>query len=244
MSAMPPTAAEKRTSWDFRIAPWDLYGLIGVKASNHHLLVRRIAIISSSRPNCRQAAARSDSQGWPKAIAKRLVLDGREHSGRLCRFGTMVILPGVFLSLWCDNYDDAEGSPPSGASVAPHTCIRSVAEDRNHDAVMRIGGEAPRRWAHSKPRLEGHSPIPGCRHLGPSSAAQLTGTADSPRCLPTGTSQAARRRSRPAGASPVVTSFQNAMRSLRASATIMVLRVPLRASAVRLRYQSASELFF
>ena len=23
----------------------------------------------------------------------------------------MVILPGVFLSLWCDNYDDAEGSP-------------------------------------------------------------------------------------------------------------------------------------
>src|SRR5262252_10386909 len=69
----------------------------------------------------------------------------------------MVILPGVFLSLWCDNYDDAEGSPPSGASVAPHTCIRSVAEDRNHDAVMRIGGEAPRRWAHSKPRLEGQS---------------------------------------------------------------------------------------
>ena len=41
--------------------------------------------------------------------------------------------------------------------------------------------------------------------------------------------QAAGRRSKPAGASPVVTSRQSAMRSLRASATIMVFRVPLRA---------------
>src|SRR5262249_57936341 len=45
------------------------------------------------------------------------------------------------------NYDDTEGSSPSGASVAPQTCIRSIREDRNHDAVMRIGGEAPRRRA-------------------------------------------------------------------------------------------------
>src|SRR5213075_700287 len=29
------------------------------------------------------AAERSEGQGWPKAIAKRLALDGREHSGRL-----------------------------------------------------------------------------------------------------------------------------------------------------------------
>jgi hypothetical protein len=52
------------------------------------------------------------------------------------------------------------------------------------------------------------------------------------------------RRSRPAGASPVVTSRQSAIRSLRASATIMVLRVPPRASAVRLRYHSANTLSF
>src|SRR5262249_19955724 len=50
------------------------------------------------------------------------------------------------------NYDDTEGSSPSGASIAPQTCIRSIREDRNHDADMRIGGEAPRRRAHSKAR--------------------------------------------------------------------------------------------
>src|SRR5258708_17368523 len=27
--------------------------------------------------------------------------------------------------------------------LAPQTCIRSIHKDRNHDAVMRIGGEAP-----------------------------------------------------------------------------------------------------
>jgi hypothetical protein len=39
--------------------------------------------ISSFRSNFSSAAARSDGQGWPQAIAKRLALDGREHSGRL-----------------------------------------------------------------------------------------------------------------------------------------------------------------
>jgi hypothetical protein len=57
------------------------------------------------------------------------------------------------------NCDDTEGSSPSGASIAPQTCIRSIREDRNHDAVMRIGGETPRRRAYSKPRLNGHSPL-------------------------------------------------------------------------------------
>jgi hypothetical protein len=44
-------------------------------------------IISSSRSNCLLAAARSDGQGWPKAIAKRLALDRREHSGMLVSRG-------------------------------------------------------------------------------------------------------------------------------------------------------------
>ena len=52
------------------------------------------------------------------------------------------------------------------------------------------------------------------------------------------------RRSNPAGASPVVTNRQSAMRSLRANATIMVLRVPPRAPAVRVRYHSANTLSF
>ena len=37
----------------------------------------------------------------------------------------------------------SEGSSPLGADLAPHTCIRSVRLDPDHDAVMRIGGEAP-----------------------------------------------------------------------------------------------------
>jgi hypothetical protein len=33
------------------------------------------------------AAAHSGGHGWPRAIAKRLALDGREHSGKLGRSG-------------------------------------------------------------------------------------------------------------------------------------------------------------
>ena len=51
-------------------------------------------------------------------------------------------------------------------------------------------------------------------------------------------------RRRPPVVSPVVTKRQSAMTSLRASATIIVLRVPIRLSAVRARYHSASALSF
>jgi hypothetical protein len=57
-------------------------------------------------------------------------------------------------------------------------------------------------------------------------------------------SHVAGRRSRPARTSPVVTNRQSAMMSFRASATIIVLRVPPRASAVRFRYHSANTLSF
>src|ERR1700720_2990534 len=54
--------------------------------------------------------------------------------------------------------------------------------------------------------------------------------------------QDAGRKTTPSSGSPVVTKRQSAMISLRASATIMVLRVPLRLSAVRARYHRASAL--
>ena len=47
------------------------------------------------------------------------------------------------------------------------------------------------------------------------------------------------RRTTPSGASPVVTSLHSAISSFLAKATIMVLRVPPRASAVRARYHRA-----
>ena len=90
----------------------------------------------------------SGRQGWPKAIAERVALDGHERSGRLVGSRKPVLRTG-----FCD---DTEGSSPSGANFAPQTCIRLIREDRNHDAIVRIGGEAPRRRAHSKPRLEDH----------------------------------------------------------------------------------------
>src|SRR3954469_9884394 len=54
----------------------------------------------------------------------------------------------------------------------------------------------------------------------------------------------AARKTTPAGTSPVVTIRHSAISSFLASATIRVLRVPPRASAVRARYHCASALSF
>ena len=56
--------------------------------------------------------------------------------------------------------------------------------------------------------------------------------------------QPAGRRMTPSNISPVVTKRQSAMSSLRANATIIVLRVPKRLSAVRAWYDCASALSF
>src|SRR5258706_16090520 len=56
--------------------------------------------------------------------------------------------------------------------------------------------------------------------------------------------QPAGRKTTPSSVSPVVTKRQSAMSSLRASATIIVLRVPTRLSAVRPRYDNANALSF
>jgi hypothetical protein len=53
-----------------------------------------------------------------------------------------------------------------------------------------------------------------------------------------------RTKTTPSSISPVVTKRQSAMSSLRASATIIVLRVPARRSAVRAWYHRASALSF
>ena len=55
------------------------------------------------------AAARSDGQGWPKAIAKRLALDGHEHGGRLTLVRRRVVRT---------DDDNSEGSSLLGATIA------------------------------------------------------------------------------------------------------------------------------
>ena len=121
--------------------------------------------------------------------------------------------------------------------------------DPDHDAVMRIGGEAP-----------GGGPILSvgikCQvriRLPATSDRQFGSRAEKPARAPNGAEcyarsgkpfQDAGRKTTPSSGSPVVTKRQSAMISLRASATIMVLRVPLRLSAVRARYHNASALSF
>jgi len=57
------------------------------------------------------------------------------------------------LAAWRSGSTWSEGSSPSGAETAPQPCIRSIREDRCHDAVIRIGGKAPGRRVHSAQRL-------------------------------------------------------------------------------------------
>ena len=58
------------------------------------------------------------------------------------------------------------------ATIAPQPCIRWMIERgpraSDHDAAMRISGEAPRRRAHSLPRHGSHGRPAGHRHLGSS----------------------------------------------------------------------------
>src|SRR5262245_62600523 len=92
------------------------------------------ATISSSRPNFSLAAAHSGRQGWPKAIAKRLALDGASTAADLLDWGgpipPRVSFRTCFLARFnVANYEDTEGNLPSGASIAPQTCIRSIREE-------------------------------------------------------------------------------------------------------------------
>jgi hypothetical protein len=119
----------------------------------------------------------------------------------------------------------------------------------DHDAVMRIGGEAPGRRAHSLWSASVPCSNTASRHLG----SQFGSRVEKPARAPNGAEcyarsgkpfQAAGRKTTPSNGSPVVTKRQSAMISLRASATIIVLRVPIRLSAVRARYHNVSALSF
>jgi hypothetical protein len=171
------------------------------------------------------AATRSDGQGGQRPSRTRL--DGHEHGGGLGW--------SVERSLQCGQTTTIRGGLPSRAEIAPQPCIRSIREDRNHDAVMGIGGEAPGQRAHSSQRLGSHGWRSGHRHLGSSSADPCMGRQGGCSVVLSSVLFAhdTGRKTTPCGISPVVTRRQSAMSSLRASATIIVLRVLPRPSAVR-----------
>jgi hypothetical protein len=86
-----------------------------------------------------EAGAHRGCQGRPSLCA------GRTRR----RFQAASWQPRARRHAGCGRDDTSEGSSLSGhEELAPQPCIRWVT-DPNHDARMRIGGEAPRRWAHS-----------------------------------------------------------------------------------------------
>src|SRR3982751_6943508 len=54
-------------------------------------------------------------------------------------------------------YGRSEGSSPTGADHRATYLYSADPEDPDHDAVMRIGGEAAKRRVHSPLRPEGHA---------------------------------------------------------------------------------------
>ena len=119
--------------------------------------------------------------------------------------------------------------------------MRSVQADQDHDAAVRISGEAPRRWAQSPMRrrshVRGRVTTTSARRR-PPTAATLVGAETIGSYLP----QAAGRSTTPSSGLPLLTKRQSPINNLRARATIIVLRVVPRASAVRARYQRVSAL--
>src|SRR6516165_5659445 len=125
------------------------------------------------------------------------------------------------------------GELAGGRGISRHTLVfGGLRADPNHDAVMRIGGKAPRRQAHSLRRRASHA----C--LGSPPPRIIMGIASSTTDGPPNLawSSAPRWRLTLPDAGPVVTSCHRATSSLRARATIMVLRVAPRPSVVCLRY--------
>src|SRR4051812_5198538 len=139
--------------------------------------------------------------------------------------------------------DDQRGACHRARIIAPQPCIRSphrgltMMQSCASAAKLRGGG----------PILEtGVKPWPpsGDRHLGSSAETDDILFARLQKLVLPAFSVHAARKTTPAGTSPVVTIRHSAISSFLARATIRVLRVPPRASAVRARYHCASALSF
>jgi hypothetical protein len=167
--------------------------------------------VSSSRPtNCRMLSCAGGCQGWPVAPTlpctskvARPCLDSYEHDGTLGMVGSTI----------------ARGARCRARLLRAATLYSVGRNDPNHDARMRIGGEAPRRQAHSAQRHESQgfrgSPPPRIVIGDPCSNGL------SRNCR---RARQAGRMTTPSGTTPSRTNRHRAIKSLRARATIMVLR--------------------
>src|SRR5215208_4440648 len=143
---------------------------------------------------------------------------------------------------WWGQLRRSEGSPPTGAasrhelvcgrSKRTRTMMQSCA------SAAKLQGGGPSLPCGIESHVRGRVTTPSVRRR-PPTAATLVRAETIGSCLP----QAAGRSTTPSSGSPLLTKRQSAINSLRARATIMVLRVAPRASAVRARYQRVSALF-
>ena len=62
------------------------------------------------------------------------------------------------LSAWCGRNDDQRGARLRARFESRHNLVSGRSKDLNHDAVMRIGSEAPKRRTHSSNRHESQGP--------------------------------------------------------------------------------------
>ncbi len=165
-----------------------------------------------------------------------------------------MITVGSVAVLWeCRDHDRkrTEGSLPWRATDrAAYLYSVGSAWEPDHEAVIRFGGEAPRRRAHSNERFDDHVPARVTTTSDRVRSARQDTSAGRPEsdclrsCSVRLVSQAACRSTTPCGISPLVANRQRAMSNLRARATIIfVFRVPLGPS-VRLRNHLTSALSF
>jgi hypothetical protein len=127
----------------------------------HPLVPTRGALIAAARRGSVKDGRRSSRSAC--GSVSRPLLDRPEHGGRL---GAR----RVAFRLSEQRQDDLRRACQGGAQRSRATSLYS-ADPRagsNHDAVMRIGGEAPRRQAHSFPRHRSQGTKAGHCHLGSS----------------------------------------------------------------------------
>ena len=143
------------------------------RCSEGHLLARLAGDISSSRPDFPADAVRSGSQGWPKAIAQRPALDGGGHrvNVKFPQSGDT----GVSRSF---SSVSTTVTIPRGARhrarVARHELVFGRQGRSHHDAVMPIGGEAPRGGPILNRGAKAVVQRRNYRRLGPSTTARAS----------------------------------------------------------------------
>src|SRR5271169_3499826 len=158
--------------------------------------------------------------------------------------------------------ENREGNCAAGAQASRHNLVFGGSCDPDHDALMRIGGEVPRRRDHSLPRREGHGWVrvaaasdrcparadtrSSREEETPFQSAKSGGSRgvcrDPVFDVPTHALES--NNSTPTGTVPSSTKRHKSINNLRASATIIVLRTPRGPLAVRASNHLASALSF